>query len=62
MIEPMAEAVYIEKLLKDGLLKSSVKQHLATIRMMFNWIVTGGVLTVNPASAMRGSKLRHQER
>jgi site-specific recombinase XerD len=56
MIEPVVVAAYVEKLLKDGLSKPTVKQHLAAIRMMFDWIVTGGVLAVNPASAVRGPK------
>ena len=56
MIEPVAVAAYIEKLLRDGLSKPTVKQHLAAIRMMFDWMVTGGVLAVNPAAAVRGPK------
>ena len=54
LIEPIAVAAYVEKLLRDGLAKPTVKQHLAAIRMMFDWMVTGGVLAVNPASAVRG--------
>jgi len=34
MIEPMVVAAYVEKLLKDGLSKPTVKQHLAAIRML----------------------------
>jgi integrase/recombinase XerD len=60
MIEPVAVAAYIEKLLRDGLSKPTVKQHLAAIRMMFDWMVTGGVLAVNPASAVRGPKYRRR--
>src|SRR5690348_7792246 len=62
MIEPVAVAAYVEKLLRDSLSKSSVKQHLAAIRMMFDWMVAGGVLTVNPAAAVRGPQIRHQEK
>jgi site-specific recombinase XerC len=36
--------------------KPTVKQHLAAIRMGFDWLVTGGVLTVNLAHAVRGPK------
>jgi site-specific recombinase XerC len=36
--------------------KPTVKQHLAAVRMCFDWLVTGGVLTVNPAHAVRGPK------
>jgi site-specific recombinase XerD len=34
----------------------TVKQHLAAVRMMFDWLATGGVLPFNPASAVRGPK------
>ncbi|MCC6968960.1 MAG: tyrosine-type recombinase/integrase [Phycisphaerales bacterium] len=32
----------------------TVKQHLAAIRMLLDWLVTGGVLPVNPAWSVRG--------
>jgi integrase/recombinase XerD len=56
MIEPTVVAAYVEKLLRDGLSKPTVKQHLAAIRMLFDWLVTGGVLAINPAAAVRGPK------
>ena len=31
-------------------------QHLAAVRMPFNWLITGQVVPVNPASAVRGPK------
>lgn len=34
----------------------TVKQHLAALRMLFDWLVTGHVITVNPAHAVRGPK------
>jgi site-specific recombinase XerD len=48
-------AAYIEDL---GRTQSAptVKQHLAAIRMMFDWLATGGILPFNPASAVRGPK------
>jgi site-specific recombinase XerD len=55
-IEPTLVAAYIEQLqLKyaDG----SVKVHLAAIRMLFDYFVTGGLLPFNPAQAVRGPKL-----
>ena len=55
-IEPVAVAAYVEKLLKDGLAKPTVKQHLAAIRMLFDWMVTGGVLPFNPSASVRGPK------
>src|SRR5713101_385920 len=34
----------------------TVKQHLAALRMLFDWLVTGHVLDVNPAHAVHGPK------
>jgi site-specific recombinase XerC len=36
--------------------KPTVKQHLAAIRMLFDWLVVGQVLATNPAHAVRGPK------
>jgi len=34
----------------------TVKRHLAALRMLFDWLVTGHVLETNPAHAVRGQK------
>lgn len=34
----------------------SVKQHLAGIRMLFDWLIIGQVVEINPAAAVRGPK------
>jgi hypothetical protein len=49
-LEPLHVAAYVEGLQKDYE-KPSVKQHLAAIRMLFDWLVTGGVVATNPAHA-----------
>ena len=54
-IEPMHVAAYIRGLGKD-FEKPTVKQHLAAIRMLFDWLVTGQVVATNPAHAVRGPK------
>jgi site-specific recombinase XerD len=54
-IEPMHVAAYIRALGKD-FEKPTVKQHLAAIRMLFDWLVTGRVVATNPAHAVRGPK------
>ena len=36
----------------------SIKQHLAAVRMLFDWLVVGQVLPANPAAAVRGPKHR----
>jgi site-specific recombinase XerC len=54
-IEPLHVATYIEAL-QDRMAKPTVKQHLAAIRMLFDWLVTGGILASNPATSVRGPK------
>jgi integrase/recombinase XerD len=36
--------------------KPTVKQHLAAIKMLFDWLVVGQVIAINPAHAVRGRK------
>src|SRR6516225_6354852 len=54
-IRPTTVAAYVEQL-GAGMAKPSVKQHLAAIRQLFDYLVTGGVLLSNPAGAGRGPK------
>jgi len=54
-IEPLHVAAYIEAL-GGNFEKPTVKQHLAAIRMLFDWLVTGQVIATNPAHAVRGPK------
>ena len=54
-IKPVHVAGYIETL-QSELSKPSVKQHLAALRMLFDWLVVGHVIEVNPAHAVRGPK------
>ena len=54
-IEPLHVAAYIEALGKD-FEKPTVKQHLAAIRMLFDWLVTGQIVATNPAHSVRGPK------
>ena len=54
-VEPMHVAAYIELLgLQHS--KPTVKQHLAAIRMLFDWLVTGQVMPSNPAHSVRGPR------
>ncbi len=54
-VQPIHVAGYIEQL---GTVMSnpSVKQHLAAIRMLFDWLVTGQVIPINPAHSVRGPR------
>jgi integrase len=54
-IEPIHVAAYIEGLQATAA-KPTVKLHLAAIRMLFDWLIIGQVLAVNPAHAVRGPK------
>lgn len=54
-IEPVVVAAYVEELQRE-LAAPSVKQHLAAIRRLFDYLTTGGVLPHNPASSVRGPK------
>ena len=54
-IEPLHVAAYIEAL-GENFEKPTVKQHLAAIRMLFDWLVTGQIVATNPAHAVRGPK------
>jgi integrase/recombinase XerD len=52
-IEPVHVAAYIEAL-QTTAAKLTVKLHLAAIRVLFDWLVVGQILAVNPAHAVRG--------
>src|SRR6516165_860524 len=54
-IEPIAISAYIEELGAE-IAKPSVKQHLAAIRQLFDYLVTGGILVSTPAGSVRGPK------
>jgi integrase/recombinase XerD len=54
-IEPIAIAADIEELGSE-IAKPSVKQHLAAIRQLFDYLVTGGILVSTPAGSVRGPK------
>ncbi|MBV8894452.1 MAG: tyrosine-type recombinase/integrase, partial [Acidobacteria bacterium] len=54
-IEALSVAAYIEQL-GGTASKPTVKQHLAAIRQLFDYLTTGGLLEVNPAASVRGPK------
>src|SRR5271168_3535480 len=65
-IEPLHVAAYIKTLKVSAAgkpavkereaSKPTVKQHLAAIRMLFDWLVVGQVVAINPAHAVRAPK------
>jgi site-specific recombinase XerD len=54
-LQPVHVAAYVEQLGKTHS-APSVKQHLAAVRMLFDWLVVGQVVASNPASVVRGPK------
>lgn len=54
-VEPIAVAAYIEQLNQERA-PQTVKQHLAAIRMLFDWLVTGQIVLFNPAASVRGPR------
>jgi site-specific recombinase XerD len=60
-VEPFHVAAYIKDLQdkdrhEQPLSAPTVKQHLAALRMLFDWLVIGQVIQMNPAHAVRGPK------
>ena len=54
-IEAITVATYVEQL-GTKTSKPTVKQHLAAIRQLFDYLTTGGILDVNPAASVRGPR------
>ena len=65
-IEPFHVAAYVKSLKvsdpgnrevrERAAARPTVKQHLAAIRMLFDWLIVGQILAINPAHAVRGPK------
>ena len=52
-ISPIAVATYIDEM--QGQYRApTIKQHLAAIRRLFDWLVIGQVVPANPAASVRG--------
>ena len=54
-IRPFDVAAWVEELQQDHS-APGVKQQLAAVRMLFDWLVIGQVVPMNPAAAVRGPK------
>ena len=52
-ISPVAVAIYVEEL-QGVYCAPTIKQHLAAIRRLFDWLVVGQVVSWNPAATVRG--------
>src|SRR5208337_5139856 len=54
-IRPFDVSTYIESRQQTHS-APDVKQQLAAVRMLFDWLITGQIVPVNPAAAVRGPK------
>jgi site-specific recombinase XerD len=54
-IRPFDVAAWVKQL-QENHGAPTVKQQLAAVRMLFDWLVTGQVVSMNPAAAVRGPK------
>ena len=54
-VQPIHVAAYVEELQQTHS-RPTVKQHLAALRMLFDWLVVGQVVPSNPAHNVRGPK------
>jgi site-specific recombinase XerD len=54
-VSPLAVATYIEQLTHE-VSAPTVKLHLAAIRALFDYLVTGQIVPFNPAASVRGPK------
>jgi site-specific recombinase XerD len=59
-VQPMLVAAWIET---EGKIHEAqtVKQELAAVRMLFDWLVIGQMMPMNPASAVRGPKYSYRK-
>ncbi|MGH7096503.1 MAG: tyrosine-type recombinase/integrase [Stellaceae bacterium] len=54
-VQPFHVAAFVKEL-QSQFSAPTVKQHLAALRVLFDWLVTGHVLETNPAHAVRGPR------
>ena len=54
-VQPARVAAYVKEL-QGKSVTPTIKQRLAGLRMLFDWLVTGRIIAVNPAHAIRGPK------
>ena len=54
-VQPFHVAAFVKQL-QGEVAPPTVKQHLAALRMLFDWLVTGHVMETNPAHSVRGPK------
>jgi Phage integrase, N-terminal SAM-like domain len=58
-IDALTVAAYVEQL-GSRTAKPTVKQHLASVKQLFAYLTSGGILETNPAASVRGPKYDRQ--
>ncbi|MGA9764538.1 MAG: tyrosine-type recombinase/integrase [Rhodomicrobium sp.] len=56
LFQPVHVAGWVEAMLRENYEIPTVKQRLAAVRMLFDWLVTGGIIRTNPAASVRGPR------
>jgi integrase/recombinase XerD len=54
-VQPVHVAAWLQELGRDHS-RPTVKQHLAAVRMLFDWLIVGQIVPSNPAASVRGPK------
>lgn len=54
-VQPVHVAAWLQELGRDHS-RPTVKQHLAAVRMLFDWLIIGQIVASNPAASVRGPK------
>jgi site-specific recombinase XerC len=54
-ITPLHVAAHVEHVAQTRA-PATVKQRLAAVRMLFDWLVIGGIVPANPAASVRGPR------
>lgn len=54
-VQPVHVAAWLQELGRNHS-RPTVKQHLAAVRMLFDWLIVGQIVPSNPAASVRGPK------
>jgi site-specific recombinase XerC len=55
-VTPVVVAAWVQSMKATHLQTATIKQRLAAVKALLDYLVTGGVISLNPAASVRGSK------
>ena len=61
-VGPLRGAAYLEAMKEAKRSVATQKQHMAAVRMLFDYLVTGGILEHNPILSLRAPRQSVDER